>query len=110
MSTTDSAALHRLGRADELAERYVNPYYIEALKRRVAVARVADRLYAFDDIYNEQPLSAGLLQGTTIMSQSDGSQFDVASGAVLRGPATLALATHAARERDGWIEVAIGGA
>lgn len=40
------------------------------------------------------PLSAGLLTGTTIMCQCHGSQFDVTTGAVLRGPATDGLGTY----------------
>ncbi len=41
------------------------------------------------------------------MSQGDGSQFDVTSGAVLRGPATAELATYEVREANGQIEVRI---
>lgn len=96
-----------LGPSTELADKCVNPYYLEDLKHRVAVARIAGKLFAFDDLYKECPLSAGLLTGTTIMSQCDGSQFDVASGAVLRGPATARLATYEVREANGQIEVQI---
>jgi nitrite reductase/ring-hydroxylating ferredoxin subunit len=52
-------------------------------------------------------LSAGLLTGTTLMSQYDGSQFDVRTGAVLRGPATAAVRTYDVREQDGKIQVRI---
>jgi len=62
-------------------------------------------LFAFDDIYEGCPLSSGLLKGTTLMSQCDGSQFDITSGAVLHGPAKLALRTYEVRERNGRIEV-----
>ena len=49
-------------------------------------------------------MSAGLLAGTMIMSQCDGSQFDITTRAVLRGPVTTALATDKVREADGQIE------
>lgn len=45
--TTESRSL---GDADQLADNYVNPYYLEDRKRRVAVARIDGRLYAFDDL------------------------------------------------------------
>jgi nitrite reductase/ring-hydroxylating ferredoxin subunit len=41
------------------------------------------------------------------MSQADGSQFDVTSGAVLRGPATSRLAIYEVRELNGQIAVRI---
>jgi 3-phenylpropionate/trans-cinnamate dioxygenase ferredoxin component len=107
MPTNTTPAYRILGPAAELANNYVNPYYLEDLKRRVAVARITGKLFAFDDLHKECPLSAGLLTGTTIMSQGDGSQFDVTSGAVLRGPATVPLATYEAREANGQIEVRI---
>jgi len=62
--------------ASRLPNNYVNPYYLEDLKRLVAVARVDGKLYAFDDLYEGAPLSSGLLTGHTLMSQTDGSQFD----------------------------------
>lgn len=44
-----------------------------ATKQRVPVVRVGSAVYAFDDIYESAngrcPLSAGLLDGTVIMSQ-----------------------------------------
>ena len=78
-----------VGKADSLPDDYVNPYYLADLKRRVSVARVGGKLYAFDDLCTHEacPLSAGLLTGTTIMCQCHGSQFDVTSGEVQRGPA-----------------------
>jgi nitrite reductase/ring-hydroxylating ferredoxin subunit len=100
-------AFRSLGDASKLRDNDVNPYYIEDLKHRVSVARVGRDLFAFDDIYQGYPLSAGLLTGMTLMSQYDGSQFDVRTGAVLRGPALLALRTYDVREQDGRIEVRV---
>jgi nitrite reductase/ring-hydroxylating ferredoxin subunit len=98
-----------LGKSDRLPDNYVNPYYLQDLKRRVSVARVAGALYAFDDLcpHDSAPLSAGLLTGKTLMCQCDGSQFDVTSGAVQRGPATVALPTYEVREQDGEIQVRV---
>jgi nitrite reductase/ring-hydroxylating ferredoxin subunit len=93
--------------ACNLQEGNVNAYYLDDLKLRVSVARTGATLFAFDDIHEGCPLSAGLLTGTTLMSQCDGSQFDVTSGGILRGPAKSALKTYEVREQDGRIQVRI---
>jgi nitrite reductase/ring-hydroxylating ferredoxin subunit len=107
--TVSKAEFRSLGKSDRLRDNYVNPYYLEDLKHRVSVARVAGKLYAFDDLctFDSVPLSAGLLTGTTLMCQCDGSQFDVPTGRVLRGPATLPLVTYEVREQDGEIQVRV---
>jgi nitrite reductase/ring-hydroxylating ferredoxin subunit len=112
VSTTETdsapAAFQPVGAGAELSDDYVNPYYVEGRKLRLNVARVGGALYAFQGLSAAGcPLSAGLLTGTTIMCQCDGSQYDVTTGAVLRGPATEPLTTYAVRERDGQIEVEI---
>jgi nitrite reductase/ring-hydroxylating ferredoxin subunit len=48
-----------------------------------------------------------MMTGTTIMSQADGSQWNVATGALLRGPATRALVTYEVREQNGEIQARI---
>jgi nitrite reductase/ring-hydroxylating ferredoxin subunit len=93
--------------ACNLQDGNVNAYYLDDLKLRVSVARTGAKLFAFDDIHEGCPLSAGLLTGTTLMSQYDGSQFDVTSGGILRGPAKSALKTYEVREQDGRIQVRI---
>ena len=106
-AATSNTAFRTLDDAGKLRENDVNPYYVEDLKRRVSVARVGGKLFAFDDIYEGYPLSAGLLTGTTLMSQYDGSQFDIKTGVVLRGPATAALQTYDVREQDSKIQVRV---
>jgi 3-phenylpropionate/trans-cinnamate dioxygenase ferredoxin component len=98
-----------LGESVQLPDNYVNPYYVDDLKHRVSVARIGDKLYAFSDQCTHEgcQLSAGRLTGTTLMCPCHGSQFDVSSGAVVRGPAKLPLATYEVRERSGQIEVRV---
>lgn len=101
-----------LGAASDLPEAWVNPYYLEDIKRRVSVARVSGTLYAFDDLCpcgqgHQCPLSAGRLDGTRIMCQCHGSTFDITSGAVLGGPAPTGLVTHAVRADDGRLLVRV---
>jgi nitrite reductase/ring-hydroxylating ferredoxin subunit len=98
-----------LGPGDAIPNDFVVPYYLDDLKRRIAVARVNDRLYAFDDLCTcaEQacPLSGGLLTGTSLMCQCHGSRFDVTTGAVINGPATAPLNGYEIQEVDGSIHV-----
>ena len=56
---------------------------------KVNVARVGGQLHAFDDTCTHKAcsLAKGKLDGTTVTCPCHGSQFDVTSGAVLRGPA-----------------------
>jgi nitrite reductase/ring-hydroxylating ferredoxin subunit len=55
----------------------------------VNVASADGHLYAFDDTCTHTgcSLAKGRLDGTTVTCACHGSQFDVTSGAVLRGPA-----------------------
>jgi nitrite reductase/ring-hydroxylating ferredoxin subunit len=108
MSTT-TTEFRTVDTSDRLPDDYVNPYYLDDLKRRVSVARVGGKLYAFDDLCPHEacPLSSGLLTGTTLMCQCHGSQFDVTSGAVLRGPATEPLAIYEVREENSELQIRV---
>jgi catalase len=57
---------------------------------RIAVANVEGVLYAFEDTCTHRgcSLSQGTLDGTTVTCPCHGSQFDVTTGEVRRGPAT----------------------
>ena len=85
----------------------VVPYYLDDRNRRIAIARVDHRLYAFDDLCTctEEacPLSGCLLTRTTIMCQCHGSRFDITTGAVINGPATDALNVYDVQEVEGSI-------
>jgi 3-phenylpropionate/trans-cinnamate dioxygenase ferredoxin subunit len=98
-----------IGPSDAIPNGYVVPYYLDDRKRRISIARVANRLYAFDDLctcaHEACPLSGGLLAGTTIMCQCHGSRFDVTTGAVINGPATAALNVYEVQEIDGGIRI-----
>ena len=87
----------------------VLPFYLDDRKLRVAIARVGEHLYAFDDLctcaQQRCPLSGGLLTGTTIMCQCHGSRFDVRDGTVIEGPAVEGLHTYEVRDVDGGVEI-----
>ena len=108
-TTSEGNALRTLGVGAVIPNDLVVPYYLEDLKHRIAIARIQDRLYAFDDLCTcaepACPLSAGLLTGTTLMCQCHGSRFDVVTGAVTRGPATDPLHVYYVQEVDGNVEI-----
>ena len=109
MTDLAADAFRTVGRADAIPNDFVVPYYLDDRKLRVSVARVRDRLYAFDDLCTcaerACPLSGGLLAGTTLTCQCHGSRFEITTGAVIDGPATEPLHLHEVQERDGEIHV-----
>ena len=62
----------------------------------VAVFNVGGRLCATQSkcTHRQGPLSEGKLEGSTVTCPWHGSQFDVSTGAVLRGPAAAPLKTY----------------
>lgn len=51
------------------------------------------------------PLSAGLLTGKIIMCQCDASRFDIATGAVINGPAKKPLNVYEVREVGAGVQI-----
>jgi nitrite reductase/ring-hydroxylating ferredoxin subunit len=64
---------------------------------KVSLASVGGHVFAFDDVctHQECSLGEGELDGTTVTCPCHGSQFEVTSGAVLRGPALRPVRSRA---------------
>ena len=79
--------LVRVGNSKDVAKGQMRVFDVAGAK--VNVASADGHLYAFDDTCTHQgcSLASGELDGTTVTCACHGSQFDVTSGAVLRGPA-----------------------
>lgn len=79
--------LVRIDNAMAIAAGEMRVFDVEGTK--VNVASVGGQLHAFDDTCTHKAcsLAKGKLDGTTVTCPCHGSQFDVTSGAVLRGPA-----------------------
>ena len=79
--------LVRVGNAKDVVNNEMRVFEVAGTK--VNVANALGHLYAFDDTCTHKgcSLAQGRLEGTTVTCPCHGSQFDVTSGAVLRGPA-----------------------
>ena len=82
--------LVRVGSSKDVVKGKMCVFDVEGVP--VNVANVDGQLYAFDDTCTHSgcSLATGMLIGTTVTCACHGSQFDVTSGAVLRGPARRA--------------------
>jgi len=79
--------LVRIGNTKDVAAGQIRAFDVAGTK--VDVANAGGQLYAFDDTCTHRgcSLATGRLDGTTLTCSCHGSQFDVTSGAVIRGPA-----------------------
>jgi 3-phenylpropionate/trans-cinnamate dioxygenase ferredoxin subunit len=93
----------RLGDLHSVPEGEMRVFDVDGSK--VNVANAAGGLYAFDDTCTHMgcSLANGELDGTTVTCACHGSQFDVTSGAVLRGPAQRPVRSHRVEVQDGSI-------
>jgi nitrite reductase/ring-hydroxylating ferredoxin subunit len=84
------------------------PTAVEVNGDPVCLVRVAEGVFAFDDVcpHRGTPLSLGSLKGTTLTCSAHTWEFDVTSGKLLRIRAPACLQMRDVRERDGAIEVA----
>jgi nitrite reductase/ring-hydroxylating ferredoxin subunit len=75
--------------------------------RVIAVAVCAERVYAFDDActHAQCSLSAGDVEGLTVVCPCHGGTFLMATGAVLSGPPPEPVQTYPARLIEGRLEI-----
>lgn len=90
-----------LGPSDELKPDQMK--LVRLGDMRLVLARTEDGHVAFDDrcTHRGGPLSDGVLACGTVQCPWHGSQFDVRSGLVRRGPAETPIGTYEVVERDG---------
>jgi nitrite reductase/ring-hydroxylating ferredoxin subunit len=83
--------LVRIENARDIASGEIRVFDVAGTK--VNIASVGGQLHAFDDTCTHRAcsLANGKLDGTTVTCPCHGSQFDVTTGEVLRGPAQRAV-------------------
>jgi nitrite reductase/ring-hydroxylating ferredoxin subunit len=83
--------LVRIENARDIASGEMRVFDVAGTK--VNIASVGGQLHAFDDTCTHKAcsLAKGKLDGTTVTCPCHGSQFDVTTGEVLRGPAQQAV-------------------
>ena len=74
---------------------------------KIAVANVAGAFHAFGDTctHLQCSLAEGDLEETIVTCPCHGSQFDVVSGEVLRGPARVPVGSFEVRVEGGNLEI-----
>ena len=94
-----------VARADDLKEGDMQAF--DAGGTKIAVANVAGTFYAFGETctHRECSLAEGDLEETTVTCPCHGSEFDVVSGQVLRGPARVPVGSFEVRVEGGNLEV-----
>ena len=101
MHVEDQTMLVRIGNATDVADGQMRVFDVAGTS--VNVSNANGQLYAFDDACTHMgcSLADGELDGTTVTCACHGSQFDVTSGAVVRGPALLPVRSRAVQVEDG---------
>ena len=93
--------LIRVGDADAVPAGEMRVFDLSGT--RLNVTNTGGHLYAFEDRCTHMgcSLANGELDGTVVTCACHGSQFDVTSGAVLRGPAQRPVRSRAVKVEDG---------
>lgn len=92
-----STSMETVARVSDVPEGEMRAFEVQG--HDVAVVNVQGSFYAFDDVctHRQCPLHEGTLEGSTVTCGCHGSQFDVRTGEVLRGPAPVPAPTYEAR-------------
>jgi 3-phenylpropionate/trans-cinnamate dioxygenase ferredoxin component len=82
---------------DQLGDRELAAFDVSG--NRIAIARVGDALYGFGDTCTHRgcSLANGDLEATIVTCPCHGSQFDVTTGDVVRGPASEPVPSYSVR-------------
>jgi nitrite reductase/ring-hydroxylating ferredoxin subunit/uncharacterized membrane protein len=95
----------RVAPLDEVPQNTI--YKVVAAGVPVILIRMGANVYALGATctHDGGPLNEGELQGNAVQCPWHGSRFNVKSGRVLTGPATVAEPRYDTRVRDGYVEV-----
>jgi 3-phenylpropionate/trans-cinnamate dioxygenase ferredoxin subunit len=84
---------------------------IEVAGREIAVANVAGRFYAIDNVctHDGEELASGPIEGDQIICPRHGARFCLKTGAALTPPAYEPVQVHEVRVTDGRVAVRTTG-
>jgi nitrite reductase/ring-hydroxylating ferredoxin subunit/uncharacterized membrane protein len=84
---------------------------VHAPDRRIVVARTDEGYAAFEDrcTHRGGSLAGGVLAGETVCCPWHGSQYDVCTGQVCRGPAKEGIQTYEVEEEEGEVRLTLPG-
>jgi nitrite reductase/ring-hydroxylating ferredoxin subunit len=90
---------------DRLGDRELAAFDVSGT--RIAIASVGDAFYVFGDTCTHRgcSLAEGDLEATIVTCPCHGSQFDVTTGEVLRGPAREPVPSYPVRVESGVLRV-----
>jgi nitrite reductase/ring-hydroxylating ferredoxin subunit len=96
-----------VGPASDVGDSDLKAFEVAGVK--IAVTNVGGTMYAFGNTctHRQCPLAKGELENTTVTCPCHGSQFDVTTGAVLRGPAEEPVESYPIRVEDDTIEIEV---
>lgn len=96
-----------VGKAEQVRTGQLAAFDVDG--RRVAVANVDGRYYAFDDVCTHEycSLAEGELEGMMVTCPCHGGQFDVASGAAVTPPVVTPVKTYQVRLEGGELRIEI---
>jgi 3-phenylpropionate/trans-cinnamate dioxygenase ferredoxin subunit len=94
-----------VGRAEDVPVGEARAF--DASGRVVAIARTEEGWYAFDDVCTHQgcSLADGEIEGHIVICPCHGSEFDLATGEVMNGPADEPIRTYEVRTEDDQLQV-----
>jgi nitrite reductase/ring-hydroxylating ferredoxin subunit len=92
---------------DELTNQDLSAF--DVIGKPIAIARVDGAFFAFGDTCTHQgcSLADGELDGVTVTCPCHGSQFNVTTGDVLRGPARESVPSYPVRLGAGALQVEV---
>jgi nitrite reductase/ring-hydroxylating ferredoxin subunit len=104
-SRQDTTGFVAVSGAEDLKEGEMRAFEVRGIN--ITVANVAGTLHAFGDTCTHMgcSLAGGDLEGTTVICPCHGSEFDVRSGVVLRGPAREPVETYETWVEGGKLEI-----
>jgi nitrite reductase/ring-hydroxylating ferredoxin subunit len=93
---------------DDLDEN--RPTKVDAKGTPVVLVRQGDSIFALDDTCAHAgcSLAGGSVQGRSIICPCHGSEYDLADGSVIHGPATVPEPWYETRVQSGMVEVRLG--